>query len=803
MSWMIYLERLSLDVRYRVKLDTPNRPKLNGRFGIFIGIIVVVICCCCCCSAQAQSRVANVELRGTITDATTGELLEGASIFIKETSIGVISDHHGSYVLHTTTGRCIVVAAFIGYQNKEIALELKSSQTLNFQLESQVEELDAVTISGQDRNANVTSVNIGVERMSIKEIQRLPVLMGEVDVLKAIQLLPGVQATAEGGSGFSVRGGSPDQNLILLDNTTVYNASHLLGFFSVFNNDVVSGLELFKGDLPLKYGGRLSSLLSVETKSEKPERFHGTGGIGLISTRLMLEGNVGDRTSWLVGGRRSYADIFLAFAKDEALRKSSVYFYDMNGKIIHRFSETDQLELSGYYGKDMFAAELGQFDYGNATASARWRHSISSRFDANVGINFSNYGYGLGSDTELMATQWDASIFDLALYADFNMRFNRLWQLNYGISSTLHRFSPGNVSISGYPDYGVPGSRALEHAIYLSNEQKFGKRLTFRYGLRWSIFQNIGSTVIFNYDNDHQLKDSTHYSGGVYNVYGRIEPRIGGVFLLGGHSSVKANYARNVQYVQLAENSSAGSPVNIWFPASPNIKPQTVDMFSAGYFHNFGKSDYETSIEAYYKNLHEVIDFAEHANLLLNPYLEGDIRIGSGRAYGLELMIKKNSGVLTGFINYTLSRSERTIPEINKGRTYLAPYDKTHAINIALNYSFSRKINVSATWVFASGMPTTYPAGRFEIDGVYLPIYSGRNEYRRPAYHRLDLSLTFVPKPDSKKRWKGEWNVSIYNAYGRKNPWLITYSQLKTATPVSDMVYLFRFVPSVTYNFKF
>jgi hypothetical protein len=278
---------------------------------------------------------------------------------------------------------------------------------------------------------------------------------------------------------------------------------------------------------------------------------------------------------------------------------------------------------------------------------------------------------------------------------------------------------------------------------------------------------------------------------------------MGGVFLIDGSSSVKANYARNVQFIQLAENSSAGSPVNVWFPASPNVKPQIVDMFSAGYFRNFANSVYETSVEAYYKNLKGVIDFAEHADLLLNQHLEGDIRIGTGRAYGIEFMVRKNSGKLTGFVNYTLSRSERTIPEINGGKTYLAPYDKTHAVNIALNYDFSKKLNVSATWVFASGTPTTFPTGRFEIDEVYFPIYSGRNEYRKPAYHRLDLSLTYVPKPDSQKRWKGEWNFSLYNAYGRKNPWLITYSQVKTVTPTSDMVYLFRFVPSVTYNFKF
>ncbi|MDR1339611.1 MAG: TonB-dependent receptor [Prevotellaceae bacterium] len=769
---------------------------------IFEGLILILTIFCSY-SAPGQDSRQKATVRGTVTDIRTGETLAGASVFAKGTSSGVISDDRGKYILPLDRGKYTICAAFIGYETVEFPVELNAAQTLDIQLKPNVQELETVTVFGRDRDANVSSVNMGVERMSIREIQRLPVLMGEVDVLKAIQLLPGVQATAEGGSGFSVRGGSPDQNLILLDNTTVYNASHLLGFFSVFNNDVVSGLELFKGDLPLKYGGRLSSLLSVETKSDNPQGFHGTGGVGLISARLMLEGNLGERTSWLIGGRRSYADIFLALAKDEALRHSSVYFYDMNVKLSHRLSAKDRIELGGYYGRDMFAAEVGQFDYGNATASLTWKHTFSPKWFSRVSVNTSSYGYGLGSDMENMEAYWNAGIFDVAFKADFDTRINGLWNLNYGISSTLHRFSPGHVSVEGYPDYEVQGSSALEHAVYLSNEQKLSKRLTFRYGLRWSVFQNLGKIIIFNYDGSHNVRDSTRYSGGIYNAYGRLEPRAGGVFLIDGSSSVKANYARNVQFIQLAENSSAGSPVNIWFPASPNIKPQTVDMFSAGYFRNFKNNMYETSVEMYYKKLHGVIDFAEHAELLLNQYLEGDVRIGTGNAYGIEFMARKNSGRLTGFVNYTLSRSERTIPEINNGKTYLAPYDKTHAINIALNYDFSRKLNVSATWVFASGTPTTYPTGRFEVDGAYFPIYSGRNEYRRPAYHRLDLSLNYIPKPDSKKRWQGEWNVSLYNAYGRKNPWLITYSQVKTATPTSDMVYLFRFVPSVTYNFKF
>ncbi|MDR0843641.1 MAG: hypothetical protein LBN71_00325, partial [Tannerella sp.] len=589
-----------------------------------------------------------------------------------------------------------------------------------------------------------------------------------------------------GASGFSVRGGSPDQNLILLDNTTVYNASHLLGFFSAFNNDVVSGLELYKGDIPAKYGGRLSSLLSVKTKSDMPSRFQGTGGIGLISSRLMFEGPIGERTSWMIGARRSYADLFLKLSGDEAMRSASVYFYDMNAKLSHRFISGDRLELNVYYGQDVFGADkILKFNYGNLAGSLTWGHAFSGNLYSKFSINASNYSYGTGTDTEGTSTDWTGRIFDVAFKFDFNQHINRWWNLNYGLSTIVHRIYPGNVTMSNYTAYKIQNTLALENDFYISNEQQLTGKLSARYGIRLSFFQN--------------MEETTH----IYNTCSEWEPRAGLVYLLDDHSSVKANYVRNAQYLQLAENSASGSPFNVWFSASPNIKPQTVDMFSLGYFRNFKDNMFETSVEVYYKSMHHVIDFADHAKLLLNPYLEGEVRTGKGQAYGAEFTVKKNSGRLTGFLNYTLSRSERTIPEINQGKTYPAPYDKPHVVNISLNYRFSKKWNASALWVFSTGTPTTYPTGRFEINGEYFPIYSGRNEYRKPNYHRLDLSVNYIPHPDSKKRWKGEWNFSIYNAYARKNAWLINYNQADTPTPTAEMLYLFGIMPSITYNFKF
>jgi hypothetical protein len=625
---------------------------------------------------------------------------------------------------------------------------------------------------------------MGVEKLSIAEIRLLPAVMGEVDILKALQLLPGVQAVSESSSGFSVRGGSPDQNLILLDNTVVYNPSHQMGFFSAFNNDVISGIELYKGHFPARQGGRLSSLLEVNTRDITPEKIGGSGGIGLISSRLMLEGPLGEKTAWLVAARRTYADLFLAFSSDEAIRHSSLYFYDLNGKLTHRFSGKDKVELNFYNGLDRMGADIGDFDYGNTAAALTWSHIFSEKLFARYSAHFSAYNYMLASDLNDMDVSWNSGITDYSFRADFNQSVGDLWDLSYGASLIRHTFNPGKIRMTGInlADYVIPGNKALEYGIYISSEQSLTERLSLKYGLRFSGFRNIDRPV--------------DYTG--------LEPGLGMVYRTSAHSSVKANYSHNTQYLQLANNSSAGSPLDIWFSASPLVKPQKVNMYSVGYFHNFHNNNYETSVEAYYKDLKNVIDFREHSQLLMNGDLETEVRTGTGKAYGIELMLKKNTGWLTGFVNYTLSRSERTIPEVNKGKTYLAPFDKTHSANIVINCQLSSKLMISAIGVYATGTPTTYPTGRFQIGDEYFPLYSGRNEYRRPHYDRMDLSLTYTPRPDSKKRWKGEWNLSLYNMLNRKNTWSIIYQQDDdTGIPYAEKIYLFGIVPSITYNFKF
>jgi hypothetical protein len=723
-------------------------------------------------------------VRGIVSDTYSGEPLQGASVSVVETSKGVFTSPKGEYAISLTEGNYTLRFSYVGYKMKETKIHLKSAQTLNMKMTSD-NVLQEVVVSALKDDDNVTRPTMGMERLSMKEIRLLPAVMGEVDVLKAIQLLPGVQSVSESSNGFSVRGGSPDQNLIVLDNTTVYNPSHLMGFFSAFNNDVVSGVELYKGHFPARHGGRLSSLLEVKTLEDVPNKTTGTGGIGLISSRLMVEGPLGEKTSWVVAGRRTYADVFLIFANDKDLRNATLYFYDLNGKLTHRFSEKDKLELNIYNGLDKMGVPIGSFDYGNTAVSLTENHVFSEKFFAKFSVHLTNYKYALASDMNGMDVSWKSGIRDWSIRADFHRPVNALWDLSYGVTGIYHSFNPGKISMKGLglADYVINGSDALESGAYLSNEQIFTDNFSVKYGLRFSTFHNIGD---------------------INHTYTALEPSLGAVYKLTNQSSVKANYSHNTQYMQLANNSASGSPLDVWFSAGPDIRPQKVDLYSVGYFRNFNDNNYEASVELYYKDLNHVIDFREHSDLLMNRNLEEEVRVGTGKAYGIEWMLRKNVGRLTGFANYTLSRSERTIPEVNQGKTYLAPYDKTHVVNIVATYNFSKKVNLSAIWAYTTGMPTTYPTGRFQIGEEYFPVYSGRNEYRRPHYDRMDVSLNYIPNPDSKKKWKGEWNLSFYNVYNRKNPWTIVYQQNDdTGIPYSEMMYLFGIVPSITYNFKF
>lgn len=751
-------------------------------------------------------------ISGSIKDASNGEQLLGATVLVKELKTGTATNMYGFYSLSLIPGKYTLVFSYIGYQSVEKTIELKSNLTLNIELKSAQNELQGVVITEKRSNENVTKNEMSVVRMDAKTIKQIPAFMGEVDIIKAMQLLPGVQTTSEGASGFSVRGGSPDQNLILLDEATVYNASHLLGFFSVFNNDAIKDVKIYKGDIPMNYGGRLSSVLDVRMNDGNDKHFEGTGGIGNISSRLTLEGPLlKDKTSFILSGRRTYFDLFLPLSSDEKIRDNTLYFYDFNAKIAHTINENNRIYLSGYFGRDVFNNNFSRLNSGNQTFTLRWNHLFSKKIFSNFMFIYSKYDYYLGTpDGEAYSFDWRSKMRDYGFKSDFTLYANPNNTVKFGVSSIYHIFEPGSAKGTGsqsfFNEFTVPSSYALENGIYIGNDQKVNDKLTLKYGLRVSMFNNVGPATIYNYNNNFEAIDSTVYkSGDFYKTYAGLEPRFGISYTINDKSSVKASYSRTNQYIQLAQNSTSGTPLDVWFPSSPNVKPQISDQIALGYFRNFLGNYIETSVEVYYKTMQNSIDFKDHAELLLNEKLEGELRYGKSSSKGLEVLVKIPEGRLNGWISYTLSKTDRSFADINNGKTYLAYYDKPHNMSVVLNYEISKRTSLSSTWIYYTGAPVTFPTGRAEIGGKIVPIYSERNAYRMPDYHRLDLSLTIKGKQKPNKKWSHEWNFTIYNAYGRKNAWTINFVQDKDNPSVTyaEKTYLFSIIPAVTYNFKF
>lgn len=754
----------------------------------------------------------KITISGYVKDATNGEALIGSTILVKEEGKGTATNIYGYYSLSLKPGTYTLVYSFIGYNAQEKVVKLTESTTLDVELSTESLVLQEVVVSRDKPNSNVVKPEMSVTRLEMKSIQKIPALMGEVDVIKAIQMLPGVQTTAEGSSGFSVRGGGNDQNLIILDEATVYNASHLMGFFSVFNNDAIRDVKLYKGDIPANYGGRLSSVLDVIMKEGNRKKFTATGGIGLISSRLTLEGPIGsEKTSFLISGRRTYADLFFPLATDTSLKKSIMYFYDLNLKINHQINDNNRLYLSAYLGRDIFGQKgTSEAGFGNKTFTLRWNHLFSTQLFSNVTAIISKYDYSLKMNQASSKYFWKSSLQDYTLKMDFNYYLTPENEIKFGVSSTYHDIEPCNAWMEGDGStisIPYPKNYELDHAAYISNQQKIGENLTLKYGLRYSVFQNIGKTFRYNFDKDYKVSDTLYYSSGeVFNTYHAFDPRFGVIYNINSKSSVKASYSHTTQFMQLASNSSGGMPLDIWFPSSPNIKPQKADQYAIGYFRNFFNNTIEASVETYYKHMDNVIDFKDHATLLMNPRMEGDVRTGKANAYGVEFFVKKNEGKLTGWLSYTLSKVERIIPEINDGKAYPAPYDKPNNINLILNYEFTKRLTVSANWIYATGTPMTAPVGTFEYNNTVNKIYSSRNGYRMSDYHRLDLSVSLKGKGKADRFWHGEWVFSMYNVYGRHNDWVINFIQDKNNPKkmTAERMYLpFVFFPSITYNFTF
>lgn len=748
---------------------------------------------------------------GYIKDAINAEALPGASVLDLNSLKGTSTNEDGYFEIELPEGKQELRLSFIGYTTIVRAVSVPHTRPYNFYLKPSSTTLQAVSVKAQRADQNVVSTQMGMQKLDKVTVKEIPAFLGETDALKVLQLLPGVQATSEGSSGFSVRGGAPDQNLILLDDVPVFSASHLLGFFSVFNNDVVEDLTIYKGDIPTRYGGRLSSLLDIKTKNGKLGRIEGQGGIGTISSRLTLEGGITPKTSFMIGGRRTYADLALNFSKDENLKNSQLYFYDLNAKLSHTINENNRIFLNAYSGDDYFLNNSSGVIFGNTLGSFNWYHYFNQRLRSDFTVFTTDYSYKFQlPEGTPAAFDWTSGIRDYGIRYDLIFEPDEKTMLEFGASSIYHQFEPGTFRGVGdstfFGEVKIDETRSLEHGIYISYRRELTSRLKLRAGVRFSLYQSIGPGTVYNFDENYTRIDSSVYtSGEIYQNYWAPEPRIGLTYLLNKSTSLKGSYARNVQYMQLAQNSTSGTPIDYWFSSSPNIQPQSSDQLAFGVFKNLFNNSVELSLEGFHKWYHHAIDFKDHAELFLNPYLEGEVRTGEGRSYGLEFLARFSQDKYYGWISYTLSRAERTIPGINDGNTYLAPFDKTHDISLVFNYTILPRLTASMSWVYYTGNPITFPTGRFEYGGIIAPVYSDRNSYRMPDYHRMDLSLTYQFKGKPGRRWKSELNFSVYNAYNRHNAWTINFIQEEDNPKelYAEMTYLFPVLPAITYNFNF
>lgn len=754
----------------------------------------------------------KVTISGYVTDSENGELLIGVTIIDINRKTGSSTNAYGFYSITVPAGDYVLQYSYLGYQSVHKKGITDKNLTIAVGLTSVEQKLGEVIIQAKRTDENVKTNEMSIAKLDIKTIKMVPSLLGEVDLIKVLQLLPGVQATSEGATGFSVRGGNSDQNLIILDEATIYNASHLMGFFSVFNNDAVKDVTLYKGDIPASYGGRLSSLLDVRMKDGNSKKPGVAASIGTVSSKLTVEGPIiKDRTTFLVAGRRTYADLFLPLAKDEKVRDNKLYFYDFNLKLSHVINENNRLYLSGYTGRDIFKNQYSFVGFGNKAVALRWNHLFSKKLFFNLSLNYSQYNYEISTPEEDVSSsfKWVSELSDYSSRFDFTYYLSDKHKIRYGATSTYHKFYPGTVNGFGNTTddaFVLTASSALENSLYATDDYKITEKLSVKYGLRLAIFQNIGPGTYYNYDSKYKPIDSTVYSGGdIFNTYSVIEPRLAFTWLVDGYSSVKWSYSRASQFITLAQNSTAGTPLDIWFPATPNVKPQTGDQLALGYFRNFSQNMYELSAEIYYKTYHNLIDFRDHAQLFLNPYLEGELRIGKGYSYGIETLIRKNQGRFSGWISYSYSRSLRIIPEINGGREYNSPYDKPHNINVVASYDFTMRISASFTWVYATGLPVTFPTGRAVVGNAIIPIYSERNAYRMPDYHRLDASITLKGKEKEGRKWYSELNLSVYNVYNRHNAWAINFASDSKDPNITyaEKTYLFAIIPALTYSIKF
>lgn len=746
-------------------------------------------------------------LSGTITDATTGESLIGTSVTVKELSgTGVTTNAYGYFSLTLPDGKYTFTITYLGYNTIVLPISMNENKLMNFKLEPNSQMLNDVEITAQRKNHNITSNEIGMEKLEVKEIAKIPVLFGEADIMKTLKLTPGIKSAGEGSGGMFVRGGNNSQNLILLDEATVYNADHLLGFFSTFNSDAIKDIQMFKGTAPAEYGGRISSVLDIKMNDGNNQNYHVGGGIGLISSRLNVEGPIEkDKSSFLITARRTYADLFLKLSSDELINNNQLYFYDLNAKLNYKIDDKNRLYLSGYFGRDVFEfQDRFGINWGNITGTLRWNHLWSDKLFSNTSIIYSDYDYKVsiqdaGFSLTSIIKNWNFK-------HEFQYYMNSKNTLSFGINSIYHTIIPGQLETSEESDI-VPvvlqEKFGIDNGIYVSNVWKPTYNLNINYSLRLSAYHLFGPGDFYSYENGEAVKTETFTKGEVVKSYFNLEPRLNIAYILNDRNSFKASYTRNTQNLHLVSNSTSSMPTDVWISSSNNVKPEIGDQVSLGYFTNFAKDKFQLSGEVYFRWMQNQIDLKNGADINANDKIEGELLFGKGRAYGLELLLKKKQGKLTGWVGYTFSRTERLIDGINNNNWYPAKQDITHDLSVVGIYDISKKWSVSASWVYNTGNAVTFPSGKYLINGNVQYYYTERNGYRMPDYHRLDIGATWQIKKT--KKFESSLNFSVYNAYGHKNPFSIDFEQGENDPSKTNavMTYLFTYVPSITYNFKF
>lgn len=773
--------------------------KKNLLFLFIITLVPLVL------SAQQRFTIS-----GTVRDSSTGETLIGATVKLQAAaqSSGIATNAYGFYSITGAEGAYDLVVSYSGYRNFTQKIILNKALKVNVDLAAASDLQEVVISAGDRKNENVKSPQMGLTKIDMKDLDNVPVLLGEKDILKTVQLLPGVKAGGEGNTGFFVRGGASDQNLILLDEATVYNSSHLLGFFSTFNADAIKDVSLYKGGMPSQYGGRLSSVLDVKMQDGNDKEFGVEGGLGLIASRIKAEGPiVKNKSSFMLSARRTYIDLLLKASGDSALKNNTLNFYDLNAKINYKFDDKNTLFLSGYFGQDNIGIkDLFANDWGNTTATIRFNHVFNNRLFSNTSLIYNKYSYAIELLDENSNAKVNSLIRDYNFKQDFQYYANQ-HILRFGLHGTHHRIAPSDITVSANSSFNpmsIENRYGLEFAAYLSDEWTVSDRLNLLYGVRLSQFSLLGPGTIQTYNSAGEVSSSSTYKKGEFvKRYLNLEPRFSASYSLDDKNSIKASYNRNTQNVHILSNSGTSSPTDQYVMSSNNIKPEIADQVALGYFKNTENNAFEFSAEIYYKLMQNQIDYKDGAELTANADVESELLYGKGRAYGLELYGKKTKGRFTGWLSYTLSKTERQFDEINDGKYFNARQDRTHDLALVGMYNLSRRWSISANYIYSTGNAVTYPAGKYNIGGLNTYYYTDRNANRMPYTSRLDIGATLKAKET--KRFRSSWTFSVYNALNRKNPYSIQFRDKENDPTRTEAVQtsLFGIIPSITYNFKF